>query len=138
MWPRNEIVEDSGQNIILAICPGQRVNPLNLYFSPSQIQGQCFSPFFFFFFIITCKPPSQGAFLLFFFNNFTYLFLAVLGLCCCMGFSLVVKSARGRLLSSCGVPASHCIGFSRGAQALGVVAFNSCSVLGSVVHSTWG
>ena len=44
---------------------------------------------------------------LFFFFNFI-LFLAVVGLCCCRGFSLVV-----------GAGASHCGGFSCGAQALG-------------------
>ena len=41
-------------------------------------------------------------------NNFVYLFLAVLGLCCCKGFSLVVESegyslaAAGRLLAAAG------------------------------------
>ena len=36
---------------------------------------------------------------------FIYVFLAVLGLCCCMGFSLVMESER--LLTDCGVGASH-------------------------------
>ena len=42
---------------------------------------------------------------------FIYLFLAVLGLCCHTGFSLVVKSAP-QLLSSCDVWASRCSGES--------------------------
>ena len=57
-------------------------------------------------------------------NLFTYLFIcffAVLGLHCCMGFSPVVMS--GRLLSSCGMWASHCNGFSCcGAGSLGHTA----------------
>ena len=49
--------------------------------------------------------------------NFFYLFLAVLGLRCCAGFSQV--AARG-LLSSCNAWAFHCSGFScGGAHALG-------------------
>ena len=44
------------------------------------------------------------------------LFLAVLCLCCCLGFSLISTSC-------CGVQASHCSGFSRcGAQVLGTQA----------------
>ena len=44
----------------------------------------------------------------FFINLFIYLFMAVLGLCCCV-----------RAFSSCGARASHCSGFSCcGAQAL--------------------
>ena len=39
-----------------------------------------------------------------------YLFLALLGLCCCVGFSLAAAS-RG-LLSSCGARVFHCSGFS--------------------------
>ena len=47
--------------------------------------------------------------------------VAVLGLCCCVGFSLVAAS-KG-LLSSCIAWASHCSGFScRRVQALGVLA----------------
>ena len=41
--------------------------------------------------------------------NFTYLFLAVLGLHGCAGLSVVAVS--GGLLSSFGGPASHCSGF---------------------------
>ena len=41
--------------------------------------------------------------------NFIYLFLAVLGLHGCAGLSVVAES--GGLLSSFGVPASHCSGF---------------------------
>ena len=49
-----------------------------------------------------------------------YLFLAVLGLHCCMDFSLPMASgAAAGLLSRCGAQASHCGGFSRcRAQAL--------------------
>ena len=38
---------------------------------------------------------------LFFFNNFIYLFLVVLDLCCCTGFSVVVES-RGYFLAAVG------------------------------------
>ena len=56
---------------------------------------------------------------------FIYLFLAGLGLNCCLGFSLVAAS-RG--YSSYGTWASHCRGFSFcGAQGLGCVSFSSCS-----------
>ena len=70
-------------------------------------------------------------FFFFFFNNFINLFLAVLGLLCCVGFSLVVKSGdhclvavgglliavaslvaelrlQARGLNSCGLRALHC------------------------------
>ena len=64
-------------------------------------------------------------------NNFIYLFLAVPGLCCCMGFSSSC-SERG-LLSRCGGQASHCCCFSScGAQALGCRGFSSC---GTWTHS---
>ena len=42
-------------------------------------------------------------------DNFVYLILTVLGLCCCMGLSLASES-RG--YSSCNAQASHCGGFS--------------------------
>ena len=45
----------------------------------------------------------------FFWNNFIYLYLAVLGLPCCLGFSLIAMS-RG--YSSCSMRASYCRGFS--------------------------
>ena len=50
--------------------------------------------------------------------------LAVLGLRCCSGFSLVAVS---RSYSGCHVPASYCSGFSCGAWALGCLGFSSCS-----------
>ena len=54
-----------------------------------------------------------------------YLFMAMLGLCCCSGFSLVAVS--GGLFSSCSVQASLCGGFSCcKAQALGYMGFRSC------------
>ena len=50
-------------------------------------------------------------------NFFIHLFLAVLGLRCCMGSPLSSCSDWG-LLSSCGEQASHCSGFvGAGAQA---------------------
>ena len=50
--------------------------------------------------------------------TFIYLFLAVLVLCCCMGFSLVSASS---------VRASHCVGFScYRALALGLAGFSNC------------
>ena len=50
-----------------------------------------------------------------FFNRFIYFFLAVRGLCCCMR---ALSSCREwGLLSSCSEQASHCCGFSCGAQA---------------------
>ena len=52
----------------------------------------------------------------FFFNNFIYLFLAVLGLHCCPGFSLVAENRGYSLAALCG-PLS---GFSYcGTRALG-------------------
>ena len=51
-------------------------------------------------------------------------FLAALGLCCCMGFSLVVGSEDN---SRCSSQALHCSGFScDGARALGHVGFSGC------------
>ena len=58
----------------------------------------------------------------FFFNNFTHLFLAVLGLRCCAGFSLVAASRA----TNYRVQASHCAGVSCGARTLGHVGFSSC------------
>ena len=53
-----------------------------------------------------------------------HLFLAVLGLCCCTGFSLVVPSGG---YSSCSARASHCGGSSCwGARALGSSSLSSC------------
>ena len=69
--------------------------------------------------------PHLGLF--FFFN---LCILAGLALHCCSGYSLVAVS---RLLSGCAVPASHCGGFSCGAQALGSVGFSG---RGSWVWST--
>ena len=55
---------------------------------------------------------------------FIDLFLAVLGLCCCPGSSLVVTS---RTALPCSTQASHCSGFScSGARALGHTGFRSC------------
>ena len=57
-----------------------------------------------------------------------YLFLAVLGLHCCMGFSLVAASRRELLFSSCGARASHCSGFSCcEAQTLEQAGFSTCN-----------
>ena len=57
---------------------------------------------------------------------FLYLFLAVLGLCCCVqAFS---SCGQQGLLSSCYLQASRCGGFSCGAQALGSTGFRSCSM----------
>ena len=53
-----------------------------------------------------------------------YLFLAVLGLCGCKGFSPVAVS-RGYFLV---VWASHCSGFFWGAQVLGSGGFSSCGM----------
>ena len=50
------------------------------------------------------------------------LFLTVLSLHCCVGFAW----GEWELLSSCGVRASHCGGFSCEAQALGCLGFSSC------------
>ena len=61
-----------------------------------------------------------------FLNNFISLFLAVLGLLAAQTFSLV--AASGEVLSSCGVLAPHCGGYSCcGARALGHEGFGSCS-----------
>ena len=71
--------------------------------------------------VCKCAPPLpvwlDCAFLM---HNFMYLLLVVLGLCCCMGFSLLM--VRG-LLSSCGALASHWVGLTCcGAWALGTWA----------------
>ena len=56
----------------------------------------------------------------FFFLRFIYLFLALPGLrCCAQAFSSCGEQGS---LSSCGMQAFHCDGFSWGAQALGRVA----------------
>ena len=58
-------------------------------------------------------------------NNFIYLFLAMLGLCCCRGFSLVVVSGPYSLAVMCG--ASRCGGLCCcGARAPGHLGFSSC------------
>ena len=62
---------------------------------------------------------------------YTYLFLFVLGLCCCMW-----------AFSSCDVRASHCSGFSScGAWALGITGFSSSNSWGLLaprhVESSW-
>ena len=49
--------------------------------------------------------------------SITFLFLAVLGLHCCVGFSLVAECA-----GYCGAWASHCGGFCCGARAIDVWA----------------
>ena len=57
-------------------------------------------------------------------NNFIYLFMRVLGLHCCSGFSLVAAS-RGD--SVCGVWVSHGCGFfCYGTRALGPSDFSRC------------
>ena len=60
--------------------------------------------------MIHIKYFFNHLFFLIFKISFVYLFLAPLGLCCCVR----VFSSCGEqgLLSSCGAPASHCGGFS--------------------------
>ena len=56
--------------------------------------------------------------------DITFLFLAVLGLHCCLrAFS---SCGELELLSRCSARASLCGGFSRGECALGYVGFSSC------------
>ena len=56
---------------------------------------------------------------------FFYLFLSVLGLHWCMGFSLAVRSGVALVV----VQAAHCSGFScGGVQALGYAGFSSCGL----------
>ena len=57
-------------------------------------------------------------------NHFIYLFLAMVGLRCCLGFSPV--ATEWGLLSSCRARASLCGGFSWGAQALGHPGVSGC------------
>ena len=56
-------------------------------------------------------------------NNFIYLFLAMLDLCCCMGFSLVAVSGGYSLVVVCRllIVVTCC-----GAQVLGSMGFSSC------------
>ena len=92
------------------------------------------------------EAPASSLFFFFFFKGnfilFIYLFLAVLGLRCCMGF-LSLRWAGATL--HCGARASHCGGFSCcGAWALGVRASAVVAHrLSSVVHGlscsmAWG
>ena len=61
----------------------------------------------------------------FFFKEiFIYLFLAGLGLHCCIQFSS--GCGEGELLSSCGARASPCSGFSC-CRAVALLDFSSCS-----------
>ena len=65
---------------------------------------------------------------------YIYLFLAELGLRCCTGFSLL--GGESRLLSSCGVKASHCGGFSScAAWAVECMGFSSCRLMGRKAQS---
>ena len=69
---------------------------------------------------------------LFFKNNFIYLFLAVLDLCCCA--RLFSSCGKWGLLSSCSVQASLCGGFSCcRARALGRTGFSKLRHMGSVI-----
>ena len=73
--------------------------------------------------VLTTGPPGS-LWILFFF--FFLIFVAVLGLHCCTGFSLVLQSRRPH--SGCGAQASCCRGFSCcSAQALGHSGFSGCS-----------
>ena len=64
-------------------------------------------------------------FIIFIIKKFIYVFLVVLSLCCCTGFSLQLCFEQG-LLSSGDVWASRCGGFSRcRAQAIGPMGFSS-------------
>jgi len=47
-------------------------------------------------------PPIQNQFVFFFKKIFIYLFLAMLGLCCCVDFSLVLASRGYSLAGVCG------------------------------------
>ena len=102
-----------------------------LSYQGSPIQGPSKAQFKYHLFH-NISPSSSVKFVFFlsilFFFNFC-LFLAVLGLCCWVGFSRVVMSGG---YSSCGAQASHYSGLSWfGAQAPGhTVGFSSCSSWG--------
>ena len=65
-----------------------------------------------------------------------YLFLAVLDLCCCTGFSLIVASRGYPLAVVCG--ASHCGSFSCfRALVLGHAGFHSCGAWAYLLHDMW-
>ena len=49
------------------------------------------------------STPSRGQITSLLFYLFIYLFLAVLGLCCCIGFSLVAESEDCSLVEVCGL-----------------------------------
>ena len=74
--------------------------------------------------LLACVLGTVGlvSFFCFFFLIDLFLFLAVPGLCCCMG-CFYLWQARATL---CGVRASHCYNFSCGARALGRADFSSC------------
>ena len=63
-----------------------------------------------------------------------YLFMAVLGLCCCSDFSLVLEWG---VLSSCNAQASHWGGFSCWAQSLDCSGFRSCGSRAPELNSLW-
>ena len=78
-------------------------------------------------------------------NNFIYLFMTVLGVCCCTGF--FSSCGEWGLLSSCHEWASHCGGFSccrtkaLGAPTLVTVAHGLCSCCSWALEhrpSSWG
>ena len=68
--------------------------------------------------------PSESDRCLFLKEIFIYLFLAGLGLHCCIQFSS--GCGEGELLSSCGARASPCSGFSC-CRAVALLDFSSCS-----------
>ena len=88
-------------------------------------------------YIHSVRPFSHAMTLSFFpFLMFIYsfYFLSVLGLHCCAGFSLL--GGESRLLSSCGVKASHCGGFSCcAAWAVECMGFSSCWLIGRKAQS---
>ena len=84
---------------ITARNPNSSVFP-SRFFPPWPLKKLCVAAFLLFF--CQCFLPLPLFF--FFFNEFIYLFLAVLGLCCCPGFSLVAASGGYSLL--------RCEGFS--------------------------
>ena len=84
-------------------------------------------------------PNWANAVASFFFSlRLIYVFLATLGLCCCMGFSQVVASGGYSLVGVCGLlTASYCSGFSCYRIWTLEHRLNNCGTRAQLLHGMW-